>query len=759
MIPMSFQFQVGAIAASTLLLATIGLLGTLRRGHWLITLLYSSAFLSMAAFQVGALAILYATSPNAHNVWALALLPSTSPTSAREWGAYMAGVSALTAWLWLALSVVLARPQPFRQLRDASAYLTVALAACIGLAVLARTPYVVRDVQGSDADVVILLGGMGKAYLMYLVLVMVGVLMNLESMIRRAPANAQRRLRPMFFAFVVAILADLLIVSGGLLFGGIRLAWLAAGAVPLFVSGAVTALALARRRLSDMSVPVARPVIYYSSVSLTLAAVFLLTMAVLSKLLPVLTPEWKRVASVGFYVLAGGGGLLLTMSPSVNRAVKRFVDRNFYANRYDYRREWVRVSRAIMPTARPEDICRQIEALLRAVFETGRVFIHLCEERGGDFRRIHPPAGTPEPSARAVEDGWGLDTTEIVRRDSSLVRELHRLRAPLVFRDVSRDLDFIPVMVEHRPMIQAMDAALCAPLHVGDELVGLLWMSEKRDGEEYSFEDTEFLGAMSRQLAAALWFARVADQLAETRQLESLNRLSTFVLHDIKNEVSGLSLVVDNARRHLADPEFQRDAMKVVERTVSNLKDLMAHVSGVGRPPVFQPGPCRVRELLDDSVAAAGLALAGDGGIRLTMSYHGDDIVNVDGGQLTRVLVNLLTNAREALSGSGDIELGAVVERDGPGVASRLVLSVRDNGPGMTPEFVRDSLFRPFATTKAAGLGIGLMQCRGIIEGHGGSIAVDSRPGRGTMFEVRVPASEPPAGAAPDAPSDRGGGR
>jgi putative PEP-CTERM system histidine kinase len=283
---------------------------------------------------------------------------------------------------------------------------------------------------------------------------------------------------------------------------------------------------------------------------------------------------------------------------------------------------------------------------------------------------------------------------------------------------------------------------VCAPLHVGEDLVGLLWLSAKRNGEDYSSEDAEFLGAMARQLAADLWFARVADQLAEARQLESLNRLSTFVLHDIKNQVSGLSLVVDNARRHLGDPEFQRDAMKVVERTVHSLNELIAHVSGVGRPPVIQAGPARVRELLDEAVAAVGLTSAANGGVRLSVSYQGDDTVRVDRVQLARVLTNLLTNAREAITGAGEIQLAAAVEQDAQG-ATRLVLSVRDSGPGMTPEFIRDSLFRPFATTKSAGLGIGLVQSRGIVEAHGGSITVDSRPGRGTVFEVRVPAGEP----------------
>src|SRR5205085_5278467 len=110
------------------------------------------------------------------------------------------------------------------------------------------------------------------------------------------------------------------------------------------------------------------------------------------------------------------------------------------------------------------------------------------------------------------------------------------------------------------------------------------WLSEKRSDEDYSHEDVEFLGAMARQIANALWFARQAEQLAETRQLETLHRLSSFVLHDIKNHISGLSLVLENARKHLSNPEFQRDAMAVVERTVVSLRELVSQVAGVARP-------------------------------------------------------------------------------------------------------------------------------------------------------------------------------
>jgi hypothetical protein len=717
--PVPSPIQLAVVTASAMLAAAIGVIAAMRRGHWLVTLLFSSAFLSMAAFQAGTLGMLHAE----------------GPTTARVWATYLASASALASWLWLCLSVVLARPNPIQQLQQAVAYLTLALVGCVTLFFVAGTRYVVSRVTGLGSEAVVVLGGMGKIYLMYLVIVMVAVLMNLESMLRTAPASSQRRLRSLFVAFVIGILSELLMVSAGLLYGRIPVGWMVVSSVPMFVAGVVTAFALARQRLSDMSVPVARPVIYYSSVSLTLAGAFLLTMAVLSKVLPVLSPEWKRAVSLAFYVLVGGGSIALIFSPRANRAVKRFVDRNFYANRYDYRREWERVSRSITPTARPEDICRQIEALMRTVFDTERVAIHLRDDHVGGFQLVYPPPGHP-----LHEHGSTL------RSDNPIVLELDRLRAPLVFRDLAQDLELIPVVAENRPLVQAISGAACVPLHAGDQLVGLLWLSEKRTDDDYSFEDAEFLGAMARQLAAALWFARLGEQLAETRQLESLHRLSSFVLHDIKNQVSGLSLVVENAQRHLGDPHFQRDAMQVVERTVENLRQLMGHVAGVAKPTQIQPDEVEVRRLLEDAVTQSGLTVGERDGLRVSVHCRDALRVTVDPGLVVRVLTNLLTNAREAVQGTGEIEIGATIaelgERNGPG---RITLSVSDSGPGMSEEFVRQSLFRPFATTKAAGLGIGLMQSKAIVEAHGGTIRVESRPGHGTRFEVNLPAR--PAGA------------
>ena len=238
--------------------------------------------------------------------------------------------------------------------------------------------------------------------------------------------------------------------------------------------------------------------------------------------------------------------------------------------------------------------------------------------------------------------------------------------------------------------------------------------------------------------ASSLWFARQAEILAEARQLESLHRLSTFVMHDIKNHVSGLSLMLENARKHIANPDFQKDALGVLERTVESLRELMQQVSGVARPGQLHPEEVNVDELVREAVDTSGLGSATEAGVTLQVDVDTNGPVLLDRSQMVRLLTNLLINARESMEDGGCIRLHAATESSN-GSDARLRFSVQDDGRGMTEEFVRDSLFRPFATTKSGGLGIGLAQCRSIVEAHGGTIAVDSRLGHGTTFTVELP--------------------
>ncbi len=373
-----------------------------------------------------------------------------------------------------------------------------------------------------------------------------------------------------------------------------------------------------------------------------------------------------------------------------------------------------------MPGGRPEDLAPQVENLIRTVFDVEKVAVYLRDDLGGPLRRVHGPATLPA----TLESG------------NTLVRHFATTRHPIVFREVARDPSLIPVAVDNRAIVESLPAAVSAPLHSGEPLVGVLWLSPKRGQEEFSFEDIEFLGTLSRHVGAILWASRQSVLLAETRQLESLNRLSAFVLHDIKNHISGLSLVVENARRHLSNPEFQRDALVVVERTVVNLRELMNQVASVARPPDVTVESVEVLPLLQRAAAAAGLNGDTDG-VRFRMECSVSNPVRLDPGLVVRVLSNLLINAREAVGGSGEIRVTANVTRHDAGNSLRF--EVTDTGRGMTEEFIRTALFRPFASSKAGGLGLGLSQSKSIIEAHGGRIEVTSQPGSGSCFAVTLP--------------------
>ena len=701
------SLQQAAVSASAMLLLAIGIIAVLQRGQWLITLLFSAAFLSLGALQAGVLGMLRATTPESAHVWA----------------DYLARVSALTSWLWLALSVLLGRPDPRRQLREAGAPLALSLVACLLLFMLARSPLVLASVTISLEGPVLQLGPLGKAYLAYLALTMLLVLLNMEGMLRAAPASAQRRLGGLFLSILVAVLAELLVVSAGVLHGRVETAWLATVSPLLFVSGSTAALALARRRLRDMSLPVGRPVVYYSSVSITLAVAFLVVTFALSRVLPALSTEFRAWVIVGFLLFVAGGAILLMVQPATGRAIRRFVDRNFYAYRFDYRREWGRVSAALSPAAAPEEVCRQLESLMRDIFDADHIAIHFREDPAGAFRLLHGPSNTPTT----------LEATH------PLVRWFDRERWPVLFVERGLDPELAAGVEASKLLRSQVGAAVCAPLAVAEPVIALLWLSPKRGDEAWSEEDLEFLAAMSRQLASALWFSRQAERIAEARQLESLQRLSNFVLHDMKNHVSGLALVVDNARRHMGNPDFQRDAMAVVERTVRSLRDLMLQVSGVSAAPAPELAPVALRDLVSDALVESGLALEGTPGLSVEVTVPEGTEAVLDRRQLGRVLVNLLVNAREALSGPGLISVRAITVV-GAGGQREAVIEVSDTGRGMSEDFIRSKLFKPFSTTKKGGLGVGLAQCRGIVEAHGGTIDARSRPGEGTVFTVRVPA-------------------
>lgn len=239
------------------------------------------------------------------------------------------------------------------------------------------------------------------------------------------------------------------------------------------------------------------------------------------------------------------------------------------------------------------------------------------------------------------------------------------------------------------------------------------------------------LGLMTKQLR---------DQIAretETRQFQSFVRLSSILTHDLKNAIEALSLTVGNMERHFDDKEFRVDAMKSVTGATDNLRALVARLSN----PVNtlsgehkRPQPVNLVPMLRRVIS---LTAEPSGKHEIKVDLPETLIALVDGERMIKVVENLIINALEAMNNKGGT-LSVLASMTAEG---KPFFSVSDTGDGMSPRFIEEKLFHPFATTKRRGVGLGLYTCREVVVANGGSIAVNSQQGVGTTFTVVLPSA------------------
>ena len=284
-------------------------------------------------------------------------------------------------------------------------------------------------------------------------------------------------------------------------------------------------------------------------------------------------------------------------------------------------------------------------------------------------------------------------------------------------------------------------AWIVVPLLSGTELLGMVVLTTPRTPIELDWEVRDLLKTASRQAASYLGQLRVTEALLEARKFDAFNRMSAFVVHDLKNLVAQLSLMLKNAQRHHDNPEFQADMLTTVEHVVGRMNALMLQLR-VGATPVDNPRPLDLEAVVRRVCAAKA---GPQNGISVEVSTVAVAIGHED--RLEHVIGHLIQNAIDA--STPPRQIGVRLGRE----AGHVVLEVRDRGVGMTPEFVRERLFKPFQTTKPTGMGIGVYESSQYVSGLGGSIAVESEPGVGTRVFLRLPWS---GAAAADARPDLG---
>ncbi|MDQ6733768.1 MAG: ATP-binding protein, partial [Nitrospirota bacterium] len=388
-------------------------------------------------------------------------------------------------------------------------------------------------------------------------------------------------------------------------------------------------------------------------------------------------------------------------------------ERHFFPHKYDYRTRWLEVTETIGSGQTPEQIAWRAVDLFKGIFGANSLAIWMAID---------------------LEEGlWARMAAHHVIKTSGQLNDAGEVKAWLERQqepfEVTQHDGTLPPLLERD--LQMTDAVLLIPLKASSHAIGWVALGSRADGSGYSYQDRDLLRCIAAQLADRLQHLMLADRFLMAREMEAFYEYSTFFLHDLKNFIATLSLVVQNAERHGEKPDFQRAAMMTIGSTVRKMTTLMGTVAALSRDPNPKLQVVDVNTLVDEVLKGFNGAV----GATLIRQSHSVPLVEADPDQLQQVVLNLILNAQDAIGPDGRI----ILRTESDAQSAQLV--VEDNGCGMDHATIA-GLFRPFRSTKGKGLGIGLYQCRKILQAHGGTLNVMSEPGKGTRFVIRLRAHD-----------------
>jgi putative PEP-CTERM system histidine kinase len=450
--------------------------------------------------------------------------------------------------------------------------------------------------------------------------------------------------------------------------------------------------------------------VLFHSAALFGSAIYLLAMGSAGYYLRYFGGSWGSVMQVAF--LFGALVLLagILFSGTFRAWLKVFISKHFYSYNYDYREEWLRFTRTLSVEG-PGLGERVIEAVGA-----------LVESPGGALW-IRRESGRCEPFAQ-----WHLGhTSDGISDDDPFFQFLEEKQWVVDFAEYEASPEKYGFVAVPDWLRLAPRARLVVPLILQGRLFGFVLLLEPRSSISVNWEVIDLLKIAGSQAASYLAQQEAATALMLARQFESFNRMSTFVVHDLKNLVSQLSLMATNAEKHRDNPEFQKDMQETVTLSVQKMRLMLQKLSRNSSEE--RPTALYIDQLLQ-------AAVTGKAAFEPKPVLHIADArvrVLADAERLERVVGHLIQNAIEATDKDGRVNI--VQRREGDTVC----IEIADTGIGMSEAFIRDSLFKPFESTKSAGMGIGAFESREYIVELGGRLEVESTPGAGTIFKIVLP--------------------
>jgi putative PEP-CTERM system histidine kinase len=477
--------------------------------------------------------------------------------------------------------------------------------------------------------------------------------------------------------------------------------------LPLLIIGAAWLyILLLRRDAGSSNVVVARQA-FYSSALILFLGLFLVLVGLVGKLIMILGGKIDVFLSILGAFLVIGIFLLVMLSDSLRKKFDRAVQERVYAGRFDYKAEWRASSENFSACDNLELLYKTLENEIDRLLSPLAMEIFIAD--GKSMYAVYPPEKTTEEFSLKDEAAeWLFYNTEPVRPAEGVVPP-----ATPLGNKISGFSVVIPLVAEKK-------------------LVGLIFLDRKKNGENYNTEEMALLSAMAHQAAVAILHLRARDRLLENEMIASFHKTASFVVHDLKNAVSMLSLMLQNAPRKMADPEFQTESLNTISQAVVRMQRIIEKLKSPPKKENLHIAGVNVPAILKKALEKSNILNKSD--IRLNITLDDNLEIQTDPRVLETVLINLLINAVEAMPDSGTISINREKIND------KIMITISDTGIGMSESFIKNKLFRPFQTTKAKGLGIGLYQCREMIRETGGDIIAESIKGKGSTFKLIVPA-------------------
>jgi putative PEP-CTERM system histidine kinase len=627
------------------------------------------------------------------------------PGHLKRWGVPLADL--LRYGLWFAFVLLLLWPQAKAQAQsngrgDLRLFIGLASSSILGALLL----FVARESGAPWA------GALDRpAAFAALALAVVGLIL-VEQLFRNVSEDKRWNAKPVCLGLGAIFVFDLFIYSQAALFRKFDSDALSVRAA--VHSAAVPLLFYASRRHVDWldKLHVSRAAVFHSA-TLLLVGAYLLLISAVGYYVRYTGGEWGRALQLALVFLALIALAVLILSGSMRSRLKVYIGKNFFNYRYDYREEWLRFTAILSSGASPQEMGDTVVRALANLVESPSGALWL--RRGPDDEFV-----------QAVR--WNMPPVIERENSGSMFARFMRERAWIIDLDEVRERspDYegleLPQWLRTDPQYW-----LGIPLLVGGDLIGFVLLGRARASVEINWEVRDLLKTASSQASSYLAQMQAAEALLEAKKFDAFNRMSAFVVHDLKNIVTQLSLMMKNAKRLRDNPEFQQDMLDTVDNSLEKMRQLMLQLREGGKPHGVSSGVDLESIAKRLAAAAAGKGRVLNLELLSRVSTRGHD------ERVERVIGHVVQNAFDASPVDASVSLR--LDRSG----SQARVQIVDTGCGMSDEFVQNRLFKPFQTTKSSGMGIGAYESYQYLQELGGRITVESRLDEGTTVTIFLP--------------------